>query len=275
MTEPQTALTTSVAEPQRKGESRFKKTLGPIGAFLVLIGKFFAKLKYILLPILKFGLPILKTGSSMILSIGIYAMAWGWQYALGFVLLIFVHECGHLIAARRIGLKVGAPVFIPFMGAFIALKEAPPDAWIEAQVGIGGPILGTLGALGCEGIYLATGNELFVALANSGFFLNLFNLAPIGFLDGGRIVTALSPWLWLVGLVAMVGLLFIHPSLILIIILLMSLPRVFSLFRRKTAAEQRYYEVTPQRRLIMGTMYFSLIGLLVWGMSVTLGQINR
>lgn len=275
MTEPQTALTTSVAEPQRKDESRFKKTLGPIGAFLVLIGKFLAKLKYLLLPILKFGLPILKTGSSMILSIGIYAMAWGWQYALGFVLLIFVHECGHLIAARRIGLKVGAPVFIPFMGAFIALKEAPPDAWIEAQVGIGGPILGALGALGCEGIYLATGNELFAALANSGFLLNLFNLAPIGFLDGGRIVTALSPWLWLVGLVVMVGLLFIHPSLILIIILLTSLPRIFSLFRRKTAAEQRYYEVTPQRRLIMGTMYFSLIGLLVWGMSVTLGHINR
>jgi len=144
MTEPQTVLATSVAAgPQKKSESRPKKILGPIGACLALIGKFLAKLKYILLPILKFGLPMLKTGGSMLLTIGIYAISWGWQYALGFVLLIFVHECGHLVAARRVGLKVGAPVFIPFMGAFIALKEAPPDAWIEAQVGIG-LIMGTM-----------------------------------------------------------------------------------------------------------------------------------
>src|SRR2546430_10776346 len=131
--------------------------------------------------------------------IWVYAQTWGWWYALGFVLLMFVHECGHLLAARRIGLKVGAPVFIPFMGAFIALKEAPPNAWIEAQVGIGGPLLGTAGAAACDGLYLATGNPLFRALAFSGFFLNLFNLAPIGFLDRGRVVTALSPWLWLGG----------------------------------------------------------------------------
>jgi Zn-dependent protease len=111
---------------------------------------------------------------------------------VGFVVLIFVHECGHLIAAKRLGLRVGAPVFIPFMGAFIALKDAPRNAWIEAQVGIGGPLAGAAGSAVCYGIYQYTGNELFKGLAYSGFFLNLFNLAPIGFLDGGRIVTALS-----------------------------------------------------------------------------------
>src|SRR5262249_46500674 len=147
---------------------------------------------------------LLKTGGTMLLSIWAYAQAWGWQFALGFVLLIFVHECGHLLAARRLGLNVGAPVFIPFMGALIALKEAPRNAWIEAQVGIGGPLLGTAGAAICYAIYRQTGNELFAALAYTGFFLNLFNLAPVGFLDGGRIVTALSPWLWLVG-IALVG----------------------------------------------------------------------
>src|SRR5260221_12736221 len=124
---------------------------------------------------------------------------WGVGFAVGFVFLIFVHECGHLIAARRIGLKVGAPVFIPFMGAFIGLKEAPRNAWIEAQVGIGGPLLGTAGAVFCYGLYLVTGNPLFSALAYTGFFLNLFNLAPVGFLDGGRLAPALSPWLWLGG----------------------------------------------------------------------------
>src|SRR6266516_1441351 len=156
---------------------RLKKAFVPLGVLGVLLMKF----KALLVPVLKFFPVLLKTGGTMFLTIWIYAQTWGWWYAVGFVLLIFVHECGHLVAARRLGLKVGAPVFIPFMGAFIALKEAPRNAWVEAQVGIGGPLLGTAGAALCEGLYLASGTPLFQALAFSGFFLNLFNLAPIGF----------------------------------------------------------------------------------------------
>jgi Zn-dependent protease len=101
-------------------------------------------------------------------------------------------------------------------------------------VGIGGPLLGTLGAAVCEGIYQLTGNPIFRALAHTGFFLNLFNLMPVGFLDGGRIVTALSPWLWIVGFGGLVVLTVFHLNFILILILLASLPRLFSLFRPKT-----------------------------------------
>jgi Zn-dependent protease len=247
---------------------RIKKSLGPIALVVVLLLKYGAKLKFVV-PLLKFIPAVLKTGGSMVVTIWVYALAWGVWFAIGFVLLIFVHELGHLVAARRIGLKVGLPVFIPFMGAFIALQEAPKDAWVEAQVGIGGPLLGTVGAIACEGLYLLTGNPMFRALAYTGFFLNLFNLAPIGFLDGGRIVTALSPWLWLVG-AAVVGLLLIQSfNFILLVILVMSLPRLFSLFRKRTEEEQRYFEVTPARRWAMAGMYFGLIGLLVIGMSET------
>jgi hypothetical protein len=126
----------------------------------VLIAQFFAKLKFIILPVLKFVPVILKTGGTMFITIWVYAMVWGVWFAVGFVLLIFVHECGHLLAARKCGLKVGAPVFIPFMGAFIALMETPRDAWIEAQVGIGGPLLGTPGAMLYEMICLVTGNPM-------------------------------------------------------------------------------------------------------------------
>ena len=248
---------------------RLKKFLAPVLGVVLLL---FGKLKFILIPVLKFFPVLLKTGGTMILSVGAYAMMWGWQFALGFVLLIFVHECGHLVAARRIGLKVGAPVFIPFMGAIIALKEAPRNAWIEAQVGIGGPLLGSVGALVCDLIFLVTGNPLFRALAYTGFFLNLFNLAPIGFLDGGRIVTALSPWLWLVGAVVMGVLVVTHFNLIVLIILVMSLPRLWSLFRPKTDAEIRYFEVTPAQRAIMAVLYFGLIALLVIGMQLTFIQ---
>jgi Zn-dependent protease len=248
---------------------RLKKLLAPIGVALMLVVKFAAKLKFLIIPLVKFLPILLKTGGTMLLSVWAYALAWGWMFALGFVLLIFVHECGHLLVARFFGLKVGAPVFIPFMGALIALKDAPKDAWMEAWVGIGGPLLGALGAVACEGLFVLTGNPLFRGLAFTGFFLNLFNLAPIGFLDGGRIVTALSPWLWLVGAAVMLGLLVIHPNFLVALILLVSLPRLWSLFRKKSDEQRRYYEVTPGRRLAMAGMYFGLIVFLLLGMAVT------
>jgi Zn-dependent protease len=256
-------------QPAPAAAERFKKLLGPIGLVLVAIAKFFGKLKFVILPALKYLPVVLKTGGTMLLSIWLYAVTWGAWFAAGFVLLIFVHECGHLLAAKRLGLKVGAPVFIPFMGALIALKEAPRNAWIEAQVGIGGPMLGTLGAGLCEVIYFATDNPVFQALAYTGFFLNLFNLAPIGFLDGGRIVTALSPWLWVIGFVIVGAMTWMHPNFLLLLILVLSVPRLFLLFRRKSDEERRYYEVPPAQRWTMATMYFGLVTLLALGMKLT------
>lgn len=256
---------------QPTGRGRRNKLLVLLGA----IGAVLLKFKALLVPILKFLPVLLKTGGSMFLSIGLYAMWWGWWFAVGFVLLIFVHECGHLLAAKKVGLKVTAPAFIPFIGAIITLKEAPRNAWIEAQVGIGGPLLGTLGALVCYGLYLLTGEMLFAGLAFSGFFLNLFNLAPVGFLDGGRIVTALSPWLWLVGIGIIAFMLLSdiivnqHLNFILLLIFIFSLPRVFSLFRKKTEEQLRYFEVTPAQRWIMAVLYFGLVAFLVAAMKAS------
>ena len=248
---------------------RVKKLLGPllvVGMFLV---KFGTKLYFLVLPALKFLPAILKTGGTMILSIWFYAMNWGWRFAVGFVVLIFIHECGHLVVARRFGLNVGAPVFIPFMGAFIALKDAPRNAWMEAWVGIGGPLFGAAGALACDLLYLATGNELYRALAYSGFFLNLFNLVPIGFLDGGRIATVLSPWLWVAGMVIMGAMAVMRPNFIIIMILVMSAPRLWTLFRGKSDEEKRYFEATPSQRWTMAGLYFGLAALLAVGMHHT------
>src|SRR5881394_477611 len=194
--------------------SRIKKALGPVGVVGVLFAKFFAKLKFILLPLLKFLPILLKSGGTMLLMVWVYTQFWGWQFALGFVLLLFVHESGHLLVAKKFGLKVGAPVFIPFMGAFIALKEAPRNAWIEAGVGIGGPLLGSAAALVCHLIGLGLDAPLFIGLAWTAYFLNLFNLTPVGMLDGGRIATALSPWLWVVGLVVLGWIAWTHPNFI-------------------------------------------------------------
>jgi Zn-dependent protease len=248
--------------------SRIKKALGPLAVIGVVIAKFFAKLKVVLLPLLKFLPVLLKSGGTMLLMIWVYMQLWGWQFALGFVLLLLVHETGHLIVARKFGLKVGAPVFIPFMGAFIALKEAPRNAWMEACVGIGGPLLGSLGALVCNAMGEVFAAPIFIALAWFGYFLNLFNLTPVGMLDGGRIVTALSRWLWLPGFALLLWFGWKYPNFIIWLIVLLSLPRIYSLFRKRTEQEQRYYEVTPSQRWIMSVLYFGLIALLLVGMHV-------
>src|SRR2546430_7437801 len=133
----QTEQTEYEAPKTETAWSRIRKALGPIAVVGVVVAKFFAKLKFVLLPLLKFLPILLKSGGTMLLMIWVYTQLWGWQFALGFVLLLLVHESGHLLVAKKFGLKVGAPVFIPFMGAFIALKEAPRNAWIEACVGIG------------------------------------------------------------------------------------------------------------------------------------------
>jgi Zn-dependent protease len=255
--------------------SRVKKALGPVAVAAALIAKFFAKLKFLLLPLLKFLPILLKSGGTMLLMIWIYTRMWGWQFGVGFVLLLLVHECGHLLVAKKLGLKVGAPVFIPFMGAFIALKEAPRNAWIEACVGIGGPMLGSLGALASNSLGEIFDAPIFIALAWFGYFLNLFNLTPVGMLDGGRIVTALSRWLWLPGFAVLIWFGWKFPNFVVWLIMLLSLPRIYSLFRKRSEEERRYYEVTPAQRWTMSILYFGLIALLVFAMHLAQNDLHR
>src|SRR5437764_6740951 len=255
--------------------SRVKKALGPFAVVGALIAKFFAKLKFVLLPLLKFLPILLKSGGTMLLMIWVYTQIWGWQFALGFVVLLLVHETGHLIVAKKFGLKVGAAVFIPFMGAFIALKEAPRNAWLEAWVGIGGPMLGSIGALACNSIGEFTDIPIFFALAWFGYFLNLFNLTPVGMLDGGRIVTALSRWLWLPGFAVLLWFGWKYPNFIVWLMVIASLPRIYSLFRKRTEEERRYYEVTPAQRWMMSILYFGLIAVLIFGMHLAASDLHK
>src|ERR1051325_3706430 len=269
-------IETDAAHPsQQPWTARLKKALGPIAVVGVMIAKFFAKLKFFILPALKFLPILLKSGGTMLLMIWVYTMMWGWKFAVGFVVLLLVHECGHLIVAKKFGLKVGAPVFIPFMGAFIALKEAPRNAWMEACVGIGGPMLGSLGALVCNVTGEVFDIPIFFALAWFGYFLNLFNLTPVGMLDGGRIVTALSRWLWLPGFALLLWFGWYYPNFIVWLIVIASLPRVVSLFRKRTEEERRYFEVTQAQRWTMSVLYFGLIAILLFGMHVAQQDLNR
>ncbi|MDQ3992590.1 MAG: site-2 protease family protein, partial [Actinomycetota bacterium] len=158
----------------------------------------FWKFKALLVAIFKFK--IFTTAASMLVSVGAYALLWPWQFALGLVLLLLVHELGHVLEARRQGLPTSAPMFVPFLGALITMKQLPENAWREAQVALAGPIVGSLGAAAVWGLGEALDSDLLIALAFVGFLLNLFNLLPIVPLDGGRAVAALHPAIWMIGL---------------------------------------------------------------------------
>ena len=200
-----------------------------------------------LLAIFKFK--IFTVAGSMLVSIGAYALFWGWQFAVGFVLLLLVHELGHVLEAKRQGLPVSAPMFIPFLGALITLKRLPDNAWNEAKVAIAGPILGGLGAAAVWGVGEYFDSELLVALAFTGFFLNLFNLAPISPLDGGRIVAAIHPALWIVGLLGLLGLTIVAPNPILILILVLGGLESWRRWQHRRNPEgEAYYRVSPSHR---------------------------
>jgi Zn-dependent protease len=242
--------------------------LRKLWAPIAFVGALFWKVKFIFAAIFKFKL--FTVAGSMLVSIGAYALFWGWKFAVGFVLLLLVHELGHVLEAKRQGLPVSAPMFIPFLGALITLKQLPDNAWAEAKVAIAGPILGGLGASAVWGIGEAIDSQLLVALAFTGFFLNLFNQAPITPLDGGRIVAAIHPVLWIVGLVVLVGLTIIAPNPILILILVLGGLESWRRWKQRRQPEsEAYYRVTPQQRWITGISYIALAVLLTLGMSGT------
>lgn len=205
---------------------------------------------------------VLTSGGTMLLSVFAYAFVFGWWYAVGFVALLFVHEMGHFLAARKRGLNVGLPTFIPFVGAWIQLKEQPMDAETEAFVGIAGPMLGSAAAFVCYMVARETGSGLLMALAYAGFFLNLFNLIPLSPLDGGRIVSVISPKIWFLGVPILVGLFFWIPSPLLVLIAILALPQIWSVVSGRAALESRYFETAPAVRVEYAAQYLALAGFL-------------
>ncbi|QLI81616.1 site-2 protease family protein [Chitinibacter fontanus] len=221
------------------------------------------KLLLLLFTSVKFA-KLLTTGGTMLLSVVLYAFVFGWPYAVGFVALLLGHEMGHYLAAQRRGLNVGAPTFIPFVGAWIELKEQPMDVETEAYIALAGPLAGTVAALACYFYARHGGGNLYFALAYAGFMLNLFNMIPISPFDGGRVTAILSPRLWLLGVPILAALFYFRPSPMLILVAFLALPQLAKAWHFDATApeNQHYYTARLEDRIGYGFTYLALAGFL-------------
>jgi Zn-dependent protease len=233
-----------------------------VAAATFVVGKL--KLLGLLAGVLK-----LKTLLTMLLSIGVYAMEWGIAFAVGFVLLILVHELGHAVAMKREGIPTGAPVFIPFVGAFIAMRGRPRDAYVEARIAMAGPLLGSLGAWAALGAGLALEHPLLTALGHTAVLINLINLVPVPPLDGGRIAGAFTREYWIIGYAIGVAALLVTRSPVLLIVLIVGL---WTLVQRWRHPVPGYDALPRERRLAVALGYATLVATLIGTLGLGLPQ---
>ena len=259
-----------------------RSILKSISAFLILIGV--ALLKFGVLLIEKFRLLIVNpfegfgalqfaiAGGSMLVTVFAYAMKFPLGIVVGFVIVTLIHEIGHALAIRAKGLRAGFMVFIPFIGGAVTIKDQVRTAYDDAQIGLAGPVAGTLASLIALQIYKWTDQPVYLLIAFAGFVLNLINLLPIGSLDGGRISGAVTKWMWVIGGAILTYKTVKQPNALLILILVLSVFQVYaSILREK---EDKFYEVTGAQRAAIAVAYFSLVIFLGHQTFVTLDRLE-
>ncbi|MGZ8852734.1 MAG: metalloprotease [Thermoanaerobaculia bacterium] len=243
-----------------------------ISAGLLLIGLALLKLKGLAIVLIEkirlllvnpfegFGaIQFAVAGVSIVATVGAYAMTkYPLGLVIGFVLITLVHEIGHAVVIRAKGLRAGYMVFIPFVGGAVTMKGQARTAYDDAQIGLAGPIAGTFASLVALQIFKWTDHPLYLLIALAGFVLNLFNLLPIGPLDGGRVSAAVTKWMWVIGGGILTYKAISRPNALLILVLVLSLFQVYaSILREKK--EDKYYEVTGAQRAAIAIAYFSLV----------------
>jgi Zn-dependent protease len=215
---------------------------------------------------------------SMLLMIAVFAWYIGnWEVAAGAVILIFVHEMGHVVAAKALGMPVTAPLFIPFIGAAIVMRENPRDAISEAIMAYAGPLAGCVGSWACLLLAQQTNLWWLMEVAAISFGLNLFNLIPVPPLDGGRVCAAVSRWFWLPGLLLIAGTMIVllratsiaHSWQMLLIgsLVLMSAFRRIRDDMRYHEQMRQYYRTSLPMRALVAAFYLGLIGVLLIGLA--------
>ena len=239
-----------------------KKNRGLLGGLAALLVAALAYGKYAVLLIFK--VPALLTLGSALVSVAAYSLLAGPWVAVGLVLMIFIHEMGHVVEIRRQGMQATAPIFIPFLGAAIFQRSHAQSPIRQAQIGIAGPIAGTIGATAALVLYGSSHWIVLLIWAYYGFLINLFNLIPFGMLDGGWILAPVSKWVQVAGLAVLVALFFSgQVSPLIIIIVVLGVPIVFQRFRNP-ALDAQLTSGPAGPRYAMGAAWLGLVAYLAF-----------
>jgi Zn-dependent protease len=225
----------------------------------------------------KYGAVLIKLKSvvflgSLAVSIAAYASLYGWKFGVGLAALILVHELGHVVALRLRGIRAGALVFVPLLGAFTSWRSVQRSPYLDAETALAGPLAGTAGALAMGYVAHLTGSDLLRSLAFTGLLLNLFNLVPALPLDGGRVAGAVHPAVWVFGWLTVLGIEIYRPNPILAIVLLFGGHELYQQWRRpdRTTAPNPGLVLTERRRI--STAYAVLAVVILLGMHATYAQ---
>lgn len=260
---PPTPETAAPVPPPREGRKGIGTAIG--AALLVVAAK--AKVLLVALKAVKLGKVFITMGS-MAVMIAVEAQRGGVWFAAGFVLLILIHEIGHGVEIKRAGLQAGYPVFIPFFGAMISLRGQPRSPVEEARIAFAGPLWGAAAALATAALYLLTRERLLLSIAYSGFFLNLFNLTPLGFLDGGRVTKVFARRAWIVGLAIFVALFAMTQAPQLLVIGILALGQVWGRRGPPAGGDPAAGALVDGRdRRAVALRYFALCGFLATGVA--------
>lgn len=221
-----------------------------------------------------FALPLLKVAKvgpllSMGASMAAYGWLFGWKFGVGMVSLIFVHELGHGLVMRALGVPAGPMTFIPFFGAVIEMKGRPVSSYHDALIALGGPILGTAATLPVLAFGITTGSQFALALSHWGCMVNLFNLLPIGMLDGGRIAASLNRWTLPAGIaLSGVGIYAFPHNPIMYLTALSACASTYTRFFGSESREAEFWNMSKDKQILVAGAYVSLIAVLAAGMQL-------
>ncbi len=252
---------------------RRRKGLAGLGGIGAAISALLLKFP-LLAPLLKFG----WLGFTALFSVVVYSLIFGWQFAVGLVALLFVHEMGHAIVMKLKGIPIGGMIFIPLLGAAVIMKQMPKNAKDEAEVGIAGPIAGAIAAMVCLALARENPDTVWAPLAYFGFFINLFNLIPIVPFDGGRVLGAIDRRIWIIGFIGLVAFQIWswingNHSLFLLLFVILAASQLWTRRSAPNTPEGRaYYDVPIAERVVLGLAYFGLAAVLVLGMTISHGM---
>jgi Zn-dependent protease len=262
------------ARRDSSGGSKKRKGLAGLGGIGAALSALLLKFP-ILASLLKFG----WLGFSALFSVAVYSLIFGWPFAIGLVVLLFIHEMGHAIVMKLKGIPIGGMIFIPLLGAAVIMRQLPRNARDEAEVGIAGPVAGALAAMVCLALARIYPGTIWAPLAYFGFFINLFNLIPIVPFDGGRVLAAIDRRIWILGFIGLLAFQiwsWINGtfSIWLLFFIFMAATQLWSRRRAANTPEARaYYDVPVGERIVLGLAYFGLAAVLVLGMTISHGLI--